>query len=476
MHSWQRLVLTFTAFNVECDYDWVTVTAMLASAGAGAGVGVGTASLGGGGGEVQFSGGCPRQPFSLHLLTGAAVSFSYDSSVSLGGFNLTYAVLDSAPAGSAEPGGSGGVLGSPSCPCAAGRGKCLPPTPSACTCQQPAWTGEDCSGYKLCPGHPLCPPATAPTAPAAAAAAPAHAMVVLASPLGTDGPGRGSLGLGPAEAGKPLRTLGAALDRAVAAAAAATAAVSPRGGFWVLVLPGVPYSGRGNTALRVSIPQGAGHIVITSLRGGQLGWGNPLYSTHGAGSIEDSTAAGVSGEEVVVDCEGLSRALNISLGGGGHLEFVGITFQNCFSPSAGGAVVVHSGRVTFRNCRFVNCSSSTSGGALALWGSTAVVFLVDTEVSHCSAGGQGGGVSVLGGATLWLNASTSLHSNTAVEGGGVYVARGSSVKGESYRGVACQSCHCTGWLRGCWRGRVLHRCGPRSRSGAAGGSGSCGRG
>ena len=101
----QWLVLEFTSFQLECDYDNVTVVNLNSS-------------------RVLWSGGCQRQgPLLFEVLGQVEVLLQSDASVQRGGFSLAYSVRSSnnvvrAPLRDLVP------VSLSACPCLPGRGTC----------------------------------------------------------------------------------------------------------------------------------------------------------------------------------------------------------------------------------------------------------------------------------------------------------------------------------------------------------------
>ena len=392
--------LRFTHFDLECDYDTVIVWAGAPNVGA-----------------PHWSGGCRRQQqFELHLPvytspsnnvyvtvqlvtdesqhgTGATIHFFGYSSVPL--LSTVHGTPESC-AGWPEP--CGGVQ----------HGICM--GDGSCACET-GFTGEDCSGYVLCPG-PLCNLASVTASRALIAVAPwGNDLVTSSVPLGV----RHDVGwigrpVGAAKGGtvpKPLRSLKRAVEL-----------VSSNG--TIVVFPGTYTAGSacnitvlGNSRIRI-VAMAAATIEASTVLSTTMDCGRStgfMTALHGANvTVEGVFITNTSGSAVsvrnasaslksvsVTNCAA-DRGGGLSVTGRAHVVVDGLVIDGCHAQSGGGVY-----------CKSATVTAATSGSAMT--------------VSNCDATHGGGlfGHSCVFAGSIY-GASIAAHNNHAVLGGGVYVS------------------------------------------------------
>jgi hypothetical protein len=135
--------------------------------------------------------------------------------------------------------------------------------------------------------------------------------------------------------------------------------------------------------------------------------------------------------------------------GGASLDATNVTITANTSTAAGGGAFL-AAPATFHDVTVSNNTAGTSGGgvniARVLTADTPRLSTADTNgtsITGNTAGSAGGGVAVLAASTLALTSLDSVGNNTAVNGGGIYVAEnatatldGASVSGNTANGGA----------------------------------------
>ena len=360
------LVLVVDSFQLECDHDAFSVSPWNPY----------TSSAG----SPIWSGGCTRQPpFVFQNKSDILLSLSTDSTVFRSGLRVTFRASSTLlpDLEFSEPG---------LCPCVnVLRGQCSV-SQSVCKCTpRQGFSGEDCSGYSLCPSyHPAC---TLPVS-----------SVYEVSVFGDDESATGLRGEG-GMVGKSFRTLKGAL------AAASTSLVTPMHRTF-LILPGV-YTGTSFVGANFSHLLGNGSTLDIISPRNNIPWDKsfPL----GGHEVD---------HEVVFDCAGLGPAVFITTG---NVHFQGLRFKNCVADQGAVVNVMGAGHVSFSNCQFLNNSAVGAGGVLAISGSATAVFNNSWFLNNSAVNGGGGAIFATDVSSVHLLGSSLIEWSRARVGGAVYL-------------------------------------------------------
>jgi hypothetical protein len=124
----------------------------------------------------------------------------------------------------------------------------------------------------------------------------------------------------------------------------------------------------------------------------------------------------LAGGEVVIDCEGLDRAFNLSTSVDSTSRIVGFTIVNGATDGDGGAICAAGGLPVVTHCDFRDNSASSGG---AIWAAGGPVRVRACDFYSNAADEEGGAISVVSSDTAIRNCV--FHGNTAAGFGSVAV-------------------------------------------------------
>ena len=469
-----RLDLTFTSFDVECDHDFVSVVSDDGSR------------------TALWTGGCYRPgPFTVSVSTttgSVLVKLRADATVQRPGFALSFAASQDAGSGDPPP-----IVTDAACPASSTLGLCAGAARGSCNnvgdcvCNT-GWTGEDCSAPVVCPSSPTLEAASPPIQPLCASSTRLLSLMVVA-PNGNDtsatevadGLTQGWVGNPVPQSNqgsvpKPFATLRAAVSAALGMGA--TPSGDPR---VILVHPGV--YGAQSCGLVLSGSASTGNVVIRSLAGAasttiNCGFADRFAtfrtgdtsSVSGLGIQHASAAPTATDVPAAVSAAGFADATH---GAGGALLVYGaaspslsaMVVSHSLAGWGGAAVVVGAGSaLSLSSCEFTLNNATHGGGAVAAGAGAVVTSDGGSKLTAnvvLSSTGRGGGVfcatcsftgshEALPGAT-----DVVVRNNEAWLGGGVFLSQGSvanvtiesnrAARGAGMYVVACVARIVIGW-------------------------------
>ena len=103
--------------------------------------------------------------------------------------------------------------------------------------------------------------------------------------------------------------------------------------------------------------------------------------------------------------------------------------NNRFTSVEGGGILIDESTVTLDKCTINNNYSSKSGGGIAMWKNSNLYLFhskVIDNVAYNNYQSMGGGIYIKNGVTTLTIKNTTIESNLALFGAGIYIYKGTS--------------------------------------------------
>ena len=136
------------------------------------------------------------------------------------------------------------------------------------------------------------------------------------------------------------------------------------------------------------------------------------------GGVDISLIGAVGSDSTIIDCENLTRGLELKSGEGPSSLVCGFTITNGYDPGAGGGARFSGASPTVRDMKFIACSASGDGGGLYCIASSPSLESVLFDGNAADA--NGGGMCCLDGSSPVLTACVFDGNEAGHDGGGLY--------------------------------------------------------